>query len=317
MARVHRRIAAPVLRDLRIEARGLAVDLDTVVPRRLPDLFPGAPLVVSGRFRGRVGGSIVVAAQDDAGIPWSQTLPVSTAADPAIAAVWARAEVRELEDRYLVGDDERATLERRIVATSLRFSVLSRFTAYVAIDRGSPANPGGEVHRIVQPVELPSGWDMPAASLGATGAFSFFLDCSAPMASAPAVMSRSLLRLPKAAPPVPPEPLDLCAFRARAKQLLASLGTVEALPPAARFRALAVLALKLAELIEDLASVEADEAERESLAKLVADVRRLVKAGTADEAELARLWREVHEVLEAFGAGKPQETGRKRRSFWK
>ncbi len=47
---------------------------------------------------------------------------------------------------------------RSIIATSLRFGVLCRFTAYVAIDRAAVVNEGGEVHQVTQPVEMPAGW---------------------------------------------------------------------------------------------------------------------------------------------------------------
>ena len=36
--------------------------------------------------------------------------------------------------------------------------MLSRFTAYVAIDHAETANEGGKLHRITQPVESPQGW---------------------------------------------------------------------------------------------------------------------------------------------------------------
>jgi Ca-activated chloride channel family protein len=79
----------------------------------------------------------------------------------ALAAVWARTHLRDLEDAYVarlgVGDQE--GLERRIVATSLRFGVLCRFTAYVAVD-SRVATDGSAPHRVIQPVEPASGWQM-------------------------------------------------------------------------------------------------------------------------------------------------------------
>ena len=78
--------------------------------------------------------------------------------NPAIAAAWARGRVRQLEDRYAAGLGDRSALEQTIIATSLRFGVLCRFTAYVAVDRAAVVNEGGEVHQITQPVEMPAGW---------------------------------------------------------------------------------------------------------------------------------------------------------------
>jgi serine/threonine-protein kinase len=78
--------------------------------------------------------------------------------NPAIASAWARGQIRQIEDRYASGDGDRAALERAIVALSLEHHVLSRFTAYVAVDRSQAANRGGALHQVVQPVEMPQGW---------------------------------------------------------------------------------------------------------------------------------------------------------------
>src|SRR5262249_61848129 len=64
----------------------------------------------------------------------------------------------------------RAELEQEIVRTSLRFGVLSRFTAFVAVDRSEVVNEGGEQKTITQPVEAPSGWEQsyPMHAMGGT-----------------------------------------------------------------------------------------------------------------------------------------------------
>ena len=83
--------------------------------------------------------------------------------NPAIAWAWARGQVRQLEDDYVVGGKDQRKLERQIVETSLRFGVLSRFTAYVAVDGEEVINPGGVTQRVTQAVEAPAMWA--AASL--------------------------------------------------------------------------------------------------------------------------------------------------------
>ncbi|MCO5165065.1 MAG: VWA domain-containing protein [Planctomycetes bacterium] len=160
MDKVHARIDAPVLSDLRLEAAGgLELLADSVVPARLPDLFAGAPVTVLGRCRGRAG-TLTVRGVDQAGLRFEQTLAAVPAARAgALAAAWARGQVRQLEDRYLVAPGhERAALERRLVEVSLRWSVLCRFTAFVAVDRAEVVNEGGGVHRVTQAVEQPAGW---------------------------------------------------------------------------------------------------------------------------------------------------------------
>jgi type II secretory ATPase GspE/PulE/Tfp pilus assembly ATPase PilB-like protein len=73
-----------------------------------------------------------------------------------------------LEGEYAAGQarDTKALMER-IVQVSLESHVLSRFTAYVAVDKSDVVNPGGRPQEIVQPVEFPDGWESRAMGLGA------------------------------------------------------------------------------------------------------------------------------------------------------
>src|SRR6266540_3954630 len=139
------------------------------------------------------------------------------ASDGALAKVWARAHVRDLEDRYATGTAHDADLERRIVRTSLDFGVLSRFTAFVALDT-VVVNRDGRLHRVTQPVEVPQGWAWPAAEPEAVpipfvegrGGF-LSVDSAVARHAMPPPASRPHLRpaveLPKLpVPPVPPVP---------------------------------------------------------------------------------------------------------------
>lgn len=158
MSAIRRRIGPPILEGLGLEPDGLAIEPGELVPRRLPDLFPGSPLLILGRYRGRPSGSITLRGTNAARVPSVQSVAAQVRENPAIAAAWARGQIRQLEDRYAIGTGNRSALEKAIVQLSLRFQVLCRFTAYVAVDRSQAANPGGQVHRITQPVEMPQGW---------------------------------------------------------------------------------------------------------------------------------------------------------------
>jgi Ca-activated chloride channel family protein len=78
----------------------------------------------------------------------------------AVPAIWARAHIRDLEDHYASGTGDLETLEQRIVAVSLRHRVLSRFTAFLAVDRSARVNPDGAPRMVTQAVEAPADWDM-------------------------------------------------------------------------------------------------------------------------------------------------------------
>ncbi|MEV6494354.1 VIT domain-containing protein, partial [Actinoplanes sp. NPDC051633] len=184
MEHIHRRIGAPAVTDLRIGATGMTLLEDTRSPHRLPALYPGVPLVVTGRYAGEAGGTLTVTGRTRDGREWTTTVAVQAKEESAITAQWARARLRDLEDRYATGD---RSLEQAIVATSLRFGVLCRFTAFVAVD-SRVVNEGGQTRRVTQPVELPSGWESPVMG-----------DVAMPM-------SMMSLSAPAGAPPRPAPP---------------------------------------------------------------------------------------------------------------
>jgi Ca-activated chloride channel homolog len=163
MAKVHRRIGTPIATELALRATGLEIDRASLAPAKLPDVFAGAPVVILGRYRGTAPGHAAIdVGGTSLGDPWKMSVALSapTRASTWLAACWARAHLRDLEDRYVAGAHE---LEAQIVRVSKQHSVLSRFTAFVAIDRSQVVNKGGVLHQAVQPVETPAGW--PAAQM--------------------------------------------------------------------------------------------------------------------------------------------------------
>ena len=157
MDKLQRRIGAPVLTGLSLEAEGIELEADSLVPGRVPDLFDGVPLLVSGRYRG-VEGTVRLRATDEAGREVVHTLAGRVSRQPALARIWARGRLRELEDRWVIGVESPAALEQQIVALSLKYGVLCRFTAFVAVDRSAVVNEGGQQQRLIQPVEPVEGW---------------------------------------------------------------------------------------------------------------------------------------------------------------
>jgi Ca-activated chloride channel homolog len=161
-ARIHRRIGTPLVTALALAPNGLQIEPGTVAPGLPPDLFPGVPVTLAGRWRGPAGGTITVRGASADGTPFEATAVATTGGCPASTANWARAHLRDLEDRYasLAGyhAGELARLERQITDVSVRYGVLCRFTAFVAVDSRVVTN-GGVPHRVTQPVELPAGWE--------------------------------------------------------------------------------------------------------------------------------------------------------------
>jgi Ca-activated chloride channel family protein len=161
-ARIHRRIGAPLVTGLALDADGLQIVPGTVAPSLLPDLFGGVPVTVTGRWQGSAGGTVTVRGTGTDGTSFESKITAGVGGNAASRVAWARAHLRDLEDRYacLAGQDitELDRLEHQITETSLRYGVLCRFTAFVAVD-ARVVTDGAVPHRVTQPVELPAGWD--------------------------------------------------------------------------------------------------------------------------------------------------------------
>ncbi len=325
MAAIHRRIAAPVVSRLELVPDGLEPLDDSLAPARVPDLFPGVALVVSGRYRG-AGGGLTLRGTTRDGRPWSATVAGQRRDAPAVTAQWARAHLRDLEDRYVAGlGGSGAELDSRIVDTSLRFGVLCRFTAYVAVDSRVVAE-GGTRHRVVQPVETPAGWDMLRAAPPPMVHAAMMVPPSpgsvagagpglAPPSPAPAQASARLGRgqAYRGAPSwgelaedaeEAPVPTDLDAARDQAGDEVRRLREAAGGPAYERWELLADLASRLHALVRHLSQRGVPEARYAPLR----DLAGLLDAG----GELETLWTRAVQVLADF-TGRPQPD----RQFWK
>ncbi|HUS27801.1 MAG TPA: VIT domain-containing protein [Kofleriaceae bacterium] len=166
MSKVHRRIGTPVATEMRLDAHGMDIVWNQVAPAKLPDVYAGAPVVVLGRYRGAAALDAAVTVDGTSfGEPMRLRIArESTTGTSALGASWARAYIRDLEDKYATGSRE---LEGEIVRVSKQWNVLSKFTAFLAVDRSEVVNPGGRLAQAVQPVESPAGWE--GAASGAVG----------------------------------------------------------------------------------------------------------------------------------------------------
>jgi Ca-activated chloride channel homolog len=335
MEHIHRRIGSPVVTDLAVSADGLTLLDDTRSPARLPGLYPGVPLVVSGRYAG-VGdraGTLTVTGRTRDEQPFTTTTPVRRREEPAVTAQWARARLRDLEDRYAAGDHE---LEQAIVTTSLRFGVLCRFTAYVAVD-SRVVNENGETRRVNQPVEFPSGWEVP----GAVPMSMVMSDPAPPMPPSAGGSVRPQFAPMRAAAPREP---SAAPRSAAAKTFAAIPSSVQASGRNRKAAAPTSSGLSVEDLRE-IAAVEAGRLReaagrpayerRELLADLASRLGVLLDGRTdpvyaplhalvahlhAGGGELDARWVEATATLESFGGGReadPAEDKAKRTAFWK
>lgn len=341
MRAIHQRISTPVLTGLRIEPGSLPADLATLAPSRLPDLYEGAPVVIMGRVPDAATGSLIVTGVALDGTQWRQELDASPGDKASMAAVWARRRVRDLEDRYaaavLPGQAEE--LADEITATSLRFAVLSRFTALVAVDE-RVVNDGGRVHRIIQPVELPAGWEMSvplsaaaSSTLRLAGNPEALMMASHPqrarMAPRPAAGVRGQTRRgtvlpypprfsePGSAPGHSSAPKVPAAVREFAAQWQLTLHGLAAAGLADRSACLASLAGEIGQRAGEFAAAGLATGWLGQLRDLCAEVHRASGSSRRQPARLHHLWLRATDLIDALALVSGPTASRRGSAFWR
>ncbi|GAA0550442.1 VIT domain-containing protein [Actinomadura livida] len=323
MEHIHHRIAAPLATGLTLHADGLEIMPDSVAPARLGALFLGVPLVIAGRFRGTATGSLTVRGTGSTGTAWQQRATATVAENSATTSIWARAHLRDLEDRYTTGGPD--DLEQRIVTASLRFGVLCRFTAFVAVD-SRVVTDGTAPHQAVQPVETPRGWAAQPAAAPLMAEFAAAPDSATvawaapppapsgppPPSSTAGMPTRSSGR-PRSAAPRPgsmprrtrtPAPTEI------QRELANVLDRLRQAPDTPDQRVHHLLRDLLPVLEWIVQRMETQSPNATPLANLRDDLRRLTPA--ADQATVDALWTRALQTLSDF-TGSPSP----RRPFWK
>jgi Ca-activated chloride channel family protein len=157
MDHMHTRMEAVAVEELAWSIDGLECEARRVVPARASALFAGAPLVIRGRGRRTEGDLRATITGISGGRAWKTEVAGDVRDEPSITAMWARNMLTSVEDEYDATHE--SSLTEHIIALSLRFKVLSRFTAFVAVDReGDTVDTSEELRQVTQLVEQPKGW---------------------------------------------------------------------------------------------------------------------------------------------------------------
>ncbi|MCA9166407.1 MAG: hypothetical protein KDB23_02005, partial [Planctomycetales bacterium] len=154
----------PILTQVHLEPIDCEWEPSMTIPARLPDLHSGRAITIFGRCRKcRDQFGLRVRAVDRLGKTWVSEVMHQPTSSGALLPQWGRMMIRELEDRGAAygGND---VLRKEIVDVSLESGAISRFTAFVAMDRSQIVNPGGHNTEVTQPVEFPAGWADPVCA---------------------------------------------------------------------------------------------------------------------------------------------------------
>jgi Mg-chelatase subunit ChlD len=173
LVNLHRRVGRPDLLSVKIGIEGAELIADETAPDRVVDVFSGVPCVITGRYR-RTGTKLpvlsVMAEKADGSGDFLEDVTATKSTAKGITDTWARARIADLEDGYDADRADRGALRAKIIAISIAQRVLSRFTAFVAVDHETQEIASSS--EMTQPVESPSGWGMSNTALYA-GASTF------------------------------------------------------------------------------------------------------------------------------------------------
>ncbi len=153
------------LTDIAIDWHDLIVP--DVVPRAIPDLYAGEPLVITARL-GFAPDHIEVEGVRD-GEPWSVVEELAPHGPPrtdhGIGRLWARREIETLMDDLALGGD-REQIRDEVIELALDHNLVTKFTSLVAVDVSASAPAGAAAQRML-PLNRPAG-SLPRTATPAT-----------------------------------------------------------------------------------------------------------------------------------------------------
>lgn len=155
-ARFRRYIESPVLTNIKVSFEGF--DAAELEPPSLPDLFAQRPLTLLGKYRGSPTGAIVVTGKTAQG-KFEQKIKVApdqaSADNAALRVLWARHRLLRLADQGRLESGKNDERIKEITALGLKYSLMSAYTSFVAVDQVKRSD--GKVETVKQPLPLPQG----------------------------------------------------------------------------------------------------------------------------------------------------------------
>ena len=146
-------IQTPVLTDIKVRTDGFhTYDVNAL---NFPDLFAQRPVILFGKWRGPVAGTIELTGKTGQGDYVSRLDVAASQPDEAnngLRYLWARSRISELSDYG--SSDVSDEIARQITDLGLKYNLLTRYTSFIAV-REVVTNPTGSAEDVKQPLPLP------------------------------------------------------------------------------------------------------------------------------------------------------------------
>ncbi|MCL2351045.1 MAG: VIT and VWA domain-containing protein [Firmicutes bacterium] len=146
-------VRSPLLTDIKVTYNGF--DAYEAEPPNIPTLFARRPVVIFGKWRGELTGSIEITGKSGNGV-YSRVIAVSDATpsedNKAIGLLWARSRVERLTDYGF--SDEKDAAKKEVTDIGLKYSMMTPYTSFVAV-LDEVRNPDKNSADVRQPLPLP------------------------------------------------------------------------------------------------------------------------------------------------------------------
>ncbi len=154
---IYNKINNPYIMDFEIDWGDFEVY--DVYPSGIQDIYPGTPLFIVGKYSDS-GRETIKLTGFVAMNSWSQnvsiTLPEGPVSNEAIAILWAREKIHEL-NRQLLSSEYPDPIVTVITATALEYQILSAFTSFVAVSKEARTDSTDNPLMVQIPVNMPDG----------------------------------------------------------------------------------------------------------------------------------------------------------------
>ncbi len=154
-ARFRRMVESPVLTNVKATFGGL--DVYDMEPQALPDVLGERPVIVFGKWRGEAKGRVIIEGQSATG-PYREEVritPQTRQDTAALRTLWARHRIQSLSDQEAL--EGSAAFKDRITELGLKYSLLTQYTSFIAVDKVvRNVAPQNSVD-VNQPLPMPQG----------------------------------------------------------------------------------------------------------------------------------------------------------------
>ena len=185
------RTAAPLVTH--VEVRGAALLANA--PAFLPDLYAGSPALISLQLRPE-GGQLELSGFTADG-PWRTQVAVPACDEGqgtvALAQLFARETVEDLELAYATRGDKKAEIDREIEELGLRYQISTRLTTWVAVSQEATVDPSNPGRREAVPHEVPYGTSVSGLGLRQAAAAPVAMYNLSPSANIPSPSARPVM----------------------------------------------------------------------------------------------------------------------------